>query len=108
MSAPAGMHPDAAAVYSPVWDVLAPIQWPDGRVSVSLISKRMDEDVNADAERADEIARALVTGAVLDRTARTVFNKQAVRRYSGTALTALARRREGETLHGVPVSYVMD
>lgn len=95
LGAPARMHPDAAAVYSPVWNVLAPVEWPDGTASVHLISKRMHEDENAEADRADEIARALVTDAVLDRTYTTLFNHLAVRMYDGSGLTDLARRREG-------------
>lgn len=95
LGAPARMHPDAAAVYSHVWDANAPIVWPDGSASVTLISKRMHEDENAEADRADEIARALVHGAALAGTSRTVFNHLAVRMYDGSGLTDLARRREG-------------
>lgn len=88
------MHPDAEVVYSPVWDAHAPYTRGSYAV-VCLVSKRMNEDEHADAERADEIARLLVNDAYLSHTFTTKFNRQAVRLYKGSSLTELAIRRDG-------------
>lgn len=85
------LHPDAAAVYSKTWAVDAPnIQ--SGRTILSLVSKRMNVSPDEDASRADEIAAALINNPVLVGTG-TSINDEAIRRYEGEGLTALAKRR---------------
>lgn len=90
---PPNLHPDAMEVWSPTWDVTSPATWNDGTVTVELISKRMNEDPDKDASDADRIAAQLVHEARFVKSFVTLFNRQAVRHYVGTGLTALATRR---------------
>lgn len=86
------MHPDAQAVANDIWSPNSPIER-RGYVTLDIISKRMNIAPDTDADGADAIAGALISNPRFVKSYVTLFNKQAVRSYTGTGLTDLAVRR---------------
>lgn len=87
------MHPDAAAVYSPLWSPDSPVERRDGTVTLTVRGTRTHAALDELEADADHIAAALITEPVFVKSFYTLFNHQPIRWYKGTGITELAERR---------------